>query len=518
MGARVINGSADPKYKFPYVFPGASKPLYFSNRIEFENLGSSGTINPSTLKTELIYEKPELIGKSFVQSAVLQPDGIWKPLKLNEARYVNADGSLGSVVDSNSSEYVLGYSARQSLAGSGVNTLNTASRQNGAYTLEKGGGVTRQQALQAYNIAQSTNPTTFQQIPPVITSTIADPPAPAPPGGAAPPPDPLQTQPVLTSLPSEDLNDFNKVQKSVYTSKDGNNVFRYPRKQSKESTFDYLKIDVVEYVRSSLISSDSNSLALARPSQRLGTSLATVILPMQPNISDSNGVSWNEDQLNAIQGAFASVAYGSIGRAGQIQDFPDFMNWLKSTGSNLTSTLGNLANDPGMKSLIAGYFAGQAVGTNVIGRATGAVINNNLELLFHGPKLRSFRYSYKFTPRDKEEAEEVRGIIKLFKREMAPSLSDTGLFLQTPNVFRLKYIYNGDRGEAGNEHPYLNLIKPCALTNFSVNYTPDGTYMTYADGGSMTSYQVDMEFSELEPIYKNDYDPKISSETPGMGY
>jgi hypothetical protein len=101
---------------------------------------------------------------------------------------------------------------------------------------------------------------------------------------------------------------------------------------------------------------------------------------------------------------------------------------------------------------------------------------------------------------------------------MAPSLSDTGLFLQTPNVFKLKYIYNGDRGETGNQHPYLNLIKPCALTNFSVNYTPDGTYMTYANGGSMTSYQVDMEFSELEPIYKNDYDPEISSQTPGMGY
>ncbi len=511
MSARVINGSADPKYKFPYVFPGASKPLYFTHRITFENLGPSGTINPSTLKTELIYEKPEFIGKSFVQSAILEPDGIWRPLKESEARYINPDGSLGSVIDPNSSEYVLGSSARQSLSSSGLNTLNTAARQNGAKTLEKGGGITSQQALQAYHIAQSTDPTTFQQIPPVLTSTqstIASPPAATPAATTATP------DPEPTPISSENLNDFNNIKSGTYTSKNGNNVFRYPLSQSKESTYDYLKVDVVEYVRSSLISSDSNSLALARPSQRLGNSLATVILPMQPNISDSNGVSWNEDQLNAIQGAFASTAYGAI-KAAETGNFKATMDTL---ANGLIDNADKLLSDPGMSSLIAGYFAGQAVGTNVIGRATGAVINNNLELLFHGPKLRTFRYSYKFTPRNKEEAEEVRSIIKLFKREMAPALSDTGLFLQTPNVFRLKYIYNGDGGEADNQHPYLNLIKPCALTNFSVNYTPDGTYMTYANGGSMTSYQVDMEFSELEPIYKNDYDSTISPQTPGMGY
>ncbi len=393
----------------------------------------------------------------------------------------------------------------------------------GLTVLNEDGSIgSRPSTIEVNRILGTTNPPVPpRQVPPGQVPPEASPSGPAPtePSLSGDPEPEQSTDLQLTSISEENLNDFKNVKPGKYTSRSGNNVFRYPLTQSKESTFDYLKIDVFEYVKSSLMSKDQNSsLALARPSQRLGNSLVTVILPMQPNISDSNGVSWNEDQLNAIQGAFASVAYGSIGRAGQIQDFPDFMNWLKSTGGNLSSVLGSLANDPGMSSLIAGYFAGQAVGTNVIGRATGAVINNNLELLFHGPKLRTFRYSYKFTPRDRDEAEEVRSIIKLFKREMAPSLSDTGLFLQTPNVFKLKYIYNGDRGETGNQHPYLNLIKPCALTNFSVNYTPDGTYMTYANGGSMTSYQVDMEFSELEPIYKNDYDPEISSQTPGMGY
>jgi hypothetical protein len=43
------------------------------------------------------------------------------------------------------------------------------------------------------------------------------------------------------------------------------------------------------------------------------------------------------------------------------------------------------------------------------------------------------------------------------------------------------------------------------MTNFSVNYTPDGSYSTYADG-LMTSYEISMQFTELEPIFNNSSD------------
>ena len=39
----------------------------------------------------------------------------------------------------------------------------------------------------------------------------------------------------------------------------------------------------------------------------------------------------------------------------------------------------------------------------------------------------------------------------------------------------------------------------------TVDYTPDGSYMTY-DDGSMTSYNVNMTFGELNPIYAEDFD------------
>ena len=65
------------------------------------------------------------------------------------------------------------------------------------------------------------------------------------------------------------------------------------------------------------------------------------------------------------------------------------------------------------------------------------------------------------------------------------------------------------------EHPYMNKIKPCALTGLNVNYTPEGSYMTYEDGGSMTGYDLTLNFQEIEPIYKDDHERTPSG---SMGY
>ena len=75
---------------------------------------------------------------------------------------------------------------------------------------------------------------------------------------------------------------------------------------------------------------------------------------------------------------------------------------------------------------------------------------------------------------------------------------------------------HGEDVELYSEYPdkkFLNKIKMCALQSFDVQYTPDGSYMTYEDG-SMTSYQVSMSFGELNPIYQEDYD----TDTRSMGY
>ena len=278
-------------------------------------------------------------------------------------------------------------------------------------------------------------------------------------------------------------------------------LLRYPLNQSSEQ-YDYMQIQPVEYVAGFNIGRDPTTQVPSVTERIKDTrSYPTIYLPMSPSISETNSVGWGADELNPIQMAFGQAAANSIS---SIAANP--LSGMRDAASNIINAAQTVLNDSQLANAAAIYFAGQAVSANFLGRS-GIVLNPNLELLFQGPKLRSFRYNYTFTPRDEEEAREIRRIIKVLKKTMAPKKTVGSLFLGVPAVYQIRYIYNG-----GGDHPFLNKLKPCALTGFNVNYAPDGSYMTYQDG-SMTSYTVDMQFDELEPIYNEDISQDLESET-----
>ena len=104
--------------------------------------------------------------------------------------------------------------------------------------------------------------------------------------------------------------------------------------------------------------------------------------------------------------------------------------------------------------------------------------------------------------------------IRYFKQSMAVQRSASILTLRTPDTFGIKYLTAGDN----KEHPYLNKFKECALTQCNVNYTPDGTYMTYAGEPSMTAYELQLQFQELEPIFNDDYGNASNGIDTEIGY
>ena len=277
----------------------------------------------------------------------------------------------------------------------------------------------------------------------------------------------------------------------------GGTTLRYPLNKDKKS-YDYLKVCAYEYKArgfgegSQGLTGDYEDKGLTRKSGN-----HTVFLPMEASgLQESNSVGWGGETINALEAAAANIAGSTIAGAseGMVEAGMQAGMATKEAFDSLIKSGGITGND------VAAYFAGQAVGKNVFTRATGKVMNPNLELLFTGPNLRSFAYSFRFTPREEAEARMVRSIIKMFKKAMAPRRKGGKLFLESPHVFKLKYYFKG-----GQEHPFLNKIKTCALQNFTVQYAPDGSYMTY-DDGSMTSYTLNMTFGELNPIYESDID------------
>ena len=287
----------------------------------------------------------------------------------------------------------------------------------------------------------------------------------------------------------------------------GKTYGRYPlNKDSKP--FDYLQVSALEYRPQQFTSEKSKSqrqsgLGITEEAEARSMKLiGSVFLPMQPGLQESNSVGWNQDSINAIQAAGANMVGSAVeGASESVTEAAK--GFATATGDEAKSLLKNVDSRD-----VAGYFAGQAVGANVLGRTTGQIVNPNLELLFSGPSLRSFNYTYRFTPREDKEAQEIKKIIKFFKKNMAPKQNKGKVFLESPNVFKLKYFFKNVE-----EHPFLNKIKKCALQSCTVQYTPDGSYMTY-DDGSMTSYELGLSFGELNPIYNHD----IELESNDMGF
>ena len=279
---------------------------------------------------------------------------------------------------------------------------------------------------------------------------------------------------------------------------------RYPYSLIEKS-MDFIQFTVFTYKRNkNSIKGDNSSSYVTRDDKNLrGQKLGSIILPIPAQLTDTNTANYGSSNMNFMQEAGLGVAQALIGQEGGTTAGKEINKMVKE----LTSQMGSKA--------VSTFFASQAVNAlggnlspaQVLARGTGAVINPNMELLFSGPSLRNFSYSFKMTPRFEKEAHTVRTIIKAFKRNMAPKGSG-GSFLKTPNIFQIQYM--------GKANKFLNRIKMCALTNVATNYTGDGTYATYNDGAPI-SMQLNLTFSELTPIYNEDY-LAYDVDTDGVGY
>jgi hypothetical protein len=281
----------------------------------------------------------------------------------------------------------------------------------------------------------------------------------------------------------------------------GGQQARYPAGQI-DGEYDHVLFTIVEYVPAGLDGVSALVTGAGRPTDRIKRSspVGSVILPMPRNIADSNSVSFAGDKMNALQAAATSVIGGIL------SDAP--VRATEAAVANISGALGD--NKTQLKDTVRAKVTQDIIGGgNVLTRTTGAVLNSNLELLFSGPELRTFKFQYTMTPRDKAEAASCKHIIRMFKKAMAPKLKEGALFLYTPNMFFVDFIHKG------GVHPFLNRIKPCALTNFGVTYTPDNAYMTYEDG-SPVAYNLSFSFQEIEPIYDKDYESGDGAE--GMGF
>lgn len=305
----------------------------------------------------------------------------------------------------------------------------------------------------------------------------------------------------------------------------GNGILKYPT--TINSGQDRILIQQVEYVTSGITGTSSiNELTnlLSNRDSQFTTSKGYVILPVPNELSETNTTGWGESSLSSVAGSLMKTA-STIAQEAASADLSGALGTLKSKASEVFGP-NSVYGQRFMQYATAN--AGAAIlkigGINVdpeayISRVTGTAVNPNLELLFSGPKLRQFGFTFKMTPRSADEAKQIRGIVKFFKKGMAPRRSTkekNSIFLGTPNVFKVTFKAGsgGADGTGGNEIGGIGKIKTCALVSCAVNYTPDGFYASYDDSNAYSqpiATVISLGFIELTPIYNDDYDATDSN-------
>jgi len=239
-------------------------------------------------------------------------------------------------------------------------------------------------------------------------------------------------------------------------------------------------------------------------------------LPIPQQVTDSLSVGYAEDTLNPLQAAGLAITKEAMDAGLDSQKAKDLLKNMSNLASAALDTGTNARTLDLLKTALSSSainsFGANVNPTSLVTRASGQILQSNLELLFSNVTLRSFPFTFDFTPRDDREAQEVKAIIRTMKRSMVAKRGD-GVFINSPDLFQFEYISGGKE----REHPFLNKFKVGVLTDLSVNYTASGTYATYYDG-TPVHIRLSCTLKEINPIYAEDYDEIGIGPNYGVGY
>ena len=313
----------------------------------------------------------------------------------------------------------------------------------------------------------------------------------------------------------------------------GSDIMAYPLDISEDQ--DHFKITRYKYVRPNINQSKpaSKETNVAGDSVKGSQLKGSILLPM-PKATDVNGVEWGKSELTISGLAAVSIAQGTGNAAGAAVDFATsnlggklnrrftegqvqgdtMFNTEEQRRLNLAAKRsGNRRKGPNFGDVKAfgqaqtlqaiAAAAGLVTGTTldadtVLGRTGGRVLNPNAEMLFQGPVIRDFAFSFVMIARSQKEGDEIRKIVRFLKLGMAPKFQNT-TFLSAPDIFQLEY-----RNKDG-ELKTVNRFNPggLALTTMNVDYAPNGYWSAYTDSQPV-AMKMDLNFTELRPLFEGD--------------
>ena len=247
-----------------------------------------------------------------------------------------------------------------------------------------------------------------------------------------------------------------------------------------------------------------------------------IMLYMPEGIAASYKTNWDGK-------AFGNAVAGILKGAGSAAD-GQYMDSIRSTAKiisnqweKLPATLGAAAIQKAAKSV-----TGDSIGMqDVFSAIGGGILNPNVELIFGGHDLRTLTLTFLMVPYNKKEAEIIERIVRTFKKSMLPSMNGQGqdfwstqnekaqdrivwggkrktlsemtTFISNPDLVKVTFM------QGGGVNSKVSQFKTMSITDFDVNYTPDGTYAVGPDGYPVAT-QIQVNLMESKLVYAEDID------------
>ena len=293
-------------------------------------------------------------------------------------------------------------------------------------------------------------------------------------------------------------------------------TIRYPSDYPITADTDYVSIDFYKYQppfgsrpgESTDVEVDEGKQLYANYNHSIGDNALvdiaedynSILLFMPEDVNTQYGANWGGVGVGVGQANVASM----IGTKTKIKNLNAMWDATKTaleggavqTGFGVAKDLMNLS------------MGGSLTTDQLLSSVSGRIINPNVELMYEAPELRGFNLNFKMMPRSPQEARNIFGICQTLKRAMLPSWGGkmkgklnkedfNGSFLTLPKIVSVKFM-------TGNSlNKYVTQYKPCAITNVSINYTPDGSYATYDDGSPVATL-LSIQFKELKLVFEQE--------------
>ena len=241
----------------------------------------------------------------------------------------------------------------------------------------------------------------------------------------------------------------------------------------------------------------------------------TIRLPMPANLSTD----YNPEYTNGSLGnAAAGEALGAGDRA--IYGNNDVAAGAAVGGALLGAATG--AAGAGLEKIISGVkdspfgaaLGGALGGTGDTGAAAlkiaaGLAQNPHKVVLFTGVNFREHQFSWKLSPRNRNESNAIKIITDMFAYYAHPEFVAGALYFKYPEFFKIKF-----------RHPeYLFEIQPSVLKDIRVNYHGQGyaAYIRNFDGSgppAPAEVEISLTFQETEIITKQTLYKQLSVNLP----